>query len=461
MTIRFFGTAQRFTAFVLLVAVLTCWLGSSRSAQAQEDSIQPSLSFQGDPLELQYEEGDQWITPKVVVRNASGRSLGLEFSAVLRDSTGELLENEVPVEPEDPPVNVDPYSVTAVDLKMDVAQFEQPSKPLKGFLVVYGTETGGSATTTPEVAPDTLPVTLTKVDPRGPLLKKEYALLWGDPVDTRNWVLIIPFLVSSVVVLGAYFWFYLIPRDKLSRAERWTYAPLYGRNSGLGTGLSFVPTTSWATILTGMAALVAAFVGAQVFPTTRATLTHKDVLVLNLTFVALLFAAPAIYNVIRWRKPDVVKPSEDDKKTQPQVPVVGKEPELKGYTLTMLVASAGILGALLGQLFLVILLIHEIENVDVTDTVRWVLRIVTVAVMAYAAVYVGRGVVSTLREEVRWGTELKEYKERLEKRKTELEAKPKRTKEELKELKTIPKKIKEIEKAIKFGTRQQHRLSLP
>jgi hypothetical protein len=163
-------------------------------------------------------------------------------------------------------------------------------------------------------------------------------------------------------------------------------------------------------------------------------------LVLNLTFVALLFAAPAIYNVIRWRKPDVVKLPEDDKKTQPEVPVLGKEPELKGYALTMLVASAGILGALLGQLFLVILLIHEIVNIDVTATVRWVLWILTVAIMAYASLYVGRGVVSTLREEVRWGTELTERKEELEKRKAELKAKPRRTKEEEKELKTIPER---------------------
>jgi hypothetical protein len=76
--------------------------------------------------------------------------------------------------------------------------------------------------------------------------------------------------------------------------------------------------------------------------------------------------------------------------------------------------------------------------------------------MVYAAVYLARGVASSLREEVRWGTELKERKEALEGRKRELEAKPARTKEEEQELQMISKEIKEIEKALEFGTLQRH-----
>jgi hypothetical protein len=89
-TKRAFQVRIRLVALVLIVAVFICWSGSSRSAQAQGDPTQPSLTFLGDPLTLQLKEGEDEVSARVIVRNGSGRSLRLEFSAVMRDSMGEV-----------------------------------------------------------------------------------------------------------------------------------------------------------------------------------------------------------------------------------------------------------------------------------------------------------------------------------------------------------------------------------
>jgi formate hydrogenlyase subunit 4 len=168
---------------------------------------------------------------------------------------------------------------------------------------------------------------------------------------------------------------------------------LNGKMSALGTGLTFDPTKSWGTLLAAVATLFNAFIAAQVFPETRATFTQKDVAVLTLSFGGLLIAAPAIYNAIRWRRPKVPKKVLQDaekKPEQPQMPTSGGEVELMGYVLTLLATSAGILGALLGQLVLVVLLINEIDNTDITAAGRWLLWLLTGAAMLYAILYVAR-----------------------------------------------------------------------
>jgi MFS family permease len=443
-------------------------------------------------LALQLKEGEEEISAKVVVRNGSGRPLGLEFSAVLRDSTGELLERQISVRTEKP-ITANAYSVTPVDLEMDASQFEGSSLPLKGFLVVSGTKTDGSGKPAAEIAPGTLPVTVSKADPRPNILSKVSDVPLIGPMDSRNLVLLIPFGASLIVVGFACGLFYITKSDDEKPAERWRYAPLVGKRSGLGTGLAFSPGASWATWAAAVATLTNTFVAAQIFPATRATFTHKEVLVLSFSFAVLLLAAPAIYNGLRWSEPNIPKKrSQDDKETgQPQAPQLGKELELKGYALTLLASSAGILGALLGQLLLLIFLVNEVENVDMPPTIRWLLWLLIGLVMVYSAVYVIRGVLSSLREEVRWGKELEKRKNSLEtqrhtellewrltrkalrQRRTELRRKVPRTAKEKEELREIRKKLRaipgvfknieeeqaEIAKALEFGT-DQRRMSL-
>jgi MFS family permease len=452
----------RLAAITLLVVTLTCWLVGSHSAQAQEDPTPPSLSFQGDPLTLQVTEEqlkaeNEQITPKVVVRNGSGKSVELKFSTVLRNSSEEALEKEINVEPTETTI-VDPYSVTAVDLEMDAAQFKELSFPLKGFLVVSATKTDGSSAELPEVAPGTLSMTLNKVAPRPALLKKEYG-----PVDTRSAILIAPFLISTLVIGLSYFWFrYNQPRGR-------KYVRLIGKMSALGTGLNFDPTKSWGTLLAGVATLFNAFIAAQVFPETRATFTQKDIAVLSLSFGGLLFVSPAIYAAIRWRRPYVpTKVSQDDQKKleQPKMPTSAEDAELQGFVLTLLATSVGILGALLGQLFLVVLLINEIENIDVTAMGRWLLWFLTGALMLYAILYVARGIISCLRAEARWGLRLREQRKALaldiltlRRQRRNLEQKPRRTSAEMEMVKSITKeleakreKMSELKEQQKGGT---------
>lgn len=454
--IRPLEAVLRLAAFSLLIAtVLVLLLASNRSVQAQEDSDQPSLNFLGDPLALQFKEGDKEIPARVTVRNGSGRSVELNFSTVMRQSTETRFDAVVNPAPGEPTA-VGPNSVTAIDLEMKTDQIEELSLPLTGFLVVSGTAKNDADDKVTEIAPGTLPVTLSKIAPRPALLKSEYG-----SVDTRSLVLIVPFLISAIAVAFSYRWFSRHTEDGQ------VYAPLLGEKSALGTGLSFDPTKSWATLLTGVAALLTAFRGALVFPETRALFTDKDITVLALSFAGLLFVGPAVYNGLRWREVPKKRPPDDEKKpAQSQVPTLGGEMELKGYVVTLLVASATILGALLGQLALIFLLIYEIENANVTTMIRWVLWILTVAGVVYAILYVARGIIWCLREEVRWGHELREEGEKivkqiaeLRKGRRELEQKARRTREQLEKLENIRKELRvkreelnDLRKQLKAGT---------
>ena len=439
MSIRPYETLLQGKTLALLVfAVLVSLLGSSGFAQAQGDPAQLPLSFPGDPLTLHLKEGEEEIPARVTIRNGSSRSVELEFSTVMRESTGTKFVAEAKPKP-DEPTSVRPKSVAAFDLEMEAGQFEGLALPLQGFLVVSGTEIDGSGGTLGELAPATLPVTLNKVAPRPALLKTEYG-----PVSTRTLVLFVPLLISAIAVALSYRWF-------LSRTEDGrVYAPLFGERSALGTGLSFDPAKSWATVVAGVAALLTAFAGAQVFPETRALFTSKDVSVLALSFGGFLFVGPAIYNGIRWRNVPKVPPLDGEKKPgQPQVPTLGGEMELKGYVSTLLVTSTVILGALLGQLVLVFLLINEIDNANVTTTVRWTLWILTGASMVYTILYVAKGIVSCLRAEVRWGQELQEARTtlaqeivKLRRQRSDLERKARRTKEQSEKLESIRKDMR-------------------
>jgi hypothetical protein len=81
----------------------------------------------------------------------------------------------------------------------------------------------------------------------------------------------------------------------------------------------------------------------------------------------------------------------------------GKEPGPPGSVLALLATSAGILGALLGQLTLAFVLVNEIENLDVTGANRLLLWAIVGLSMLYACFYVSKGVWTVLREEERWG----------------------------------------------------------
>lgn len=434
------GTGLRLAVFALLLAALICWSGSSYPAWAQTDSAQQSdpaqqsLDLIGEPLHLQLKEGEEEIPVEAVVRNNSGRDLDLKLSAVVRDS-GEGEPTKVTIELGGS-TSVGPYSVTAVDRNLKAAQLEDLVLPLKGILVVAGTEKGGSVA--PQIAPGTLPITVSKVDPRGALLPAEINVPRVGLVDMRNVLLFVPFVVSLGVIMSACIWFYFGPSDNWSRTDRRKLAPLIGKRSAFGTGLSFDPGKSWAALLTGVAALLTSFTALQVLP---ATFTQTEVAVLALSFGGILIVAPAVYNGLRWRKPFVPKKEPQDGKQapeQPQAPKIDKELELSGYASTLLVSSAGILGALLGQLILVFLLIHEIENAHVTDTGRRVLWILTGAVMVYASVYVVRGTVSCLQEQAAW-------RERLEHRRKELERQLNDAKQRIDELNRQIRALRERE----------------
>jgi predicted nuclease with TOPRIM domain len=101
----------------------------------------------------------------------------------------------------------------------------------------------------------------------------------------------------------------------------------------------------------------------------------------------------------------------------------------------------------------VLSLINDTEDTDITAIGRYVLWILVYAAMVYATLYTARGVVSCLRDDVRWGEELVDRRSKLEQRRTELEQKPNRTAEENKELAAIPEELEEIRKELAADTR--------
>jgi hypothetical protein len=369
-------------------------------------------------LNLKLEDGKDTIPVGVAVRNSSDREVELEFTAEMRDSEGDKQTITIPSNE-----SIEAHSVAQVDLEISRDQLE--SLPLKGFLVASDARKKAEE----KVAPGTLPITVSESDPRPAMFAREYDVPLVGPVDTRNLMLLVPFMVSLLVVAGSCVWFYFSPLKRLKSEkrlgygarlkQRWDLAPLIGRRSALGTGLAFDPSKSWATIVTGIGTLSGLFVAAQVFPEIRPTLTQKDVLVLSLFFGGMIFVAPATYNVLRWRKPFVPEKRTKDGKQdsvpqQEQAPKLDKELELKGYALSLAASSAGILGALLGQLALVVLLINEIDNAYITVTARTVLWSLAVVAVVYAIVYVARGFFSCLHQQAAWRDPLEQRRKELE-----------------------------------------------
>jgi hypothetical protein len=401
------------TLVVLAAVALLC----SSPAPAHENPARPTLSLLGDSLNLKLEDGKDTIPVGVTVRNSSDRKVDLEFTAEMRDSEGDPHTIKIPSNK-----SIEAHSVAQVDL--DISRDQLESLPLEGFLVA----SDARKKVEEKVTPGTLPITISESDPRPAMFAREYDVPLVGLVDTRNLLLFVPFVFSLAVVGAGCVWFY-ISWSKRSDSEkqlgylkrvrqRWDFAPLIGQKSAFGTGLAFDPSKSWATIITGIVTLSAAFVGAQVFPEIRPTLTQKDTLVLSLFFGAVIFVAPATYNVLRWRRPFVPKKRSQDGKQDPapqqaQAPKLDKEPEFKGYALPLALASAGILGALLGQLALVILLINEIDNAFITDTGRLVHWFLAAAAVVYAIVYVARGYFSCLQEQAMWRESLEREKNEL------------------------------------------------
>jgi hypothetical protein len=255
------------------------------------------------------------------------------------------------------------------------------------------------------VASGTLPLTL-KLEP-----KTRTAAL----KDPYNLSLFIPFLVSIVVVFVSYF-AYLAHFFIRRRPER-DYLPVFWRKGEFGTGLGVDFTKSWATLITAVAGLLTALKGAEIFPEVHKGFTEDEIATMALVVGGLLIIAPAVYNGIRWRKPDIpeellqaIEEEERKKSPLPKAFVLNKEFELSGYLFTLLLASAVVLGALLGQLLLTWFLITEIEAAAISVLARRLLQVVTVIAALYAIVYVVSGVISNLNEKVRWETDLEKWR---------------------------------------------------
>ena len=349
----------------------------------------PSLSLLGDPLEIEFEEGKNEASEKAILRNGSGIPTDVEFATALKDSDGVVQS----VKPQT--IRLEPYEVKPVELTFEAKDL---SEAVEGILVAKAS--GGEE----RIASGTLPLTL-KPEP-----KARTATL----KDPYNLSLVLPFLISGVVVFGSYF-AYLEHFRRCRQNER-AYIPLFWRKSEFGTGLGVDFSKSWATIIATVAALLTAFRGAEIFPEARQGFTEDEIATLALVVGGLLFIAPAVYNVIRRRKPSIpeallreIEQEERKKSPLPKAPVLNKEFELAGYLFPLLLASAIVLGTLLGQLLIVWFLITEIEPAAISVLGRTLLRIVTIAGALYATVYVVSGIFSNLNEKVRWEKDLDEW----------------------------------------------------
>jgi hypothetical protein len=429
----------------LLLLALVFWAGSGRAGWAQEDMGEdtPSLRFLDAPLALKVSSEDDAKDVYVYVHNGSGLSTDLVFSTRLRDVKGETREVELDPVGFDPkgPKDVHPRSVTSAHLQINADQVRRLALPLKGFLVVSGVEESKPGERVAEVAPGTLQLTITSYEPRQAWLQGAFLL------GSRSRVLFAPFVVSALVVMGTYIAF----RIKENKAK--DYCPLIGHTKALGTGLAFDPSKSWATLLTGLATVVTLFAGATFIPETRVMFTKNDVLVLSLTFGTLLAVAPMIYNGRRSLQASLQaivsgRGSGGDGAAAPS-----KAPGSPGSVLALLATSAVILGALLGQLTLAFVLVNEIENLDVTDANRLLLWTIVVLGAGFACSYVSKGVWTVLREEVRWGEELRNKKDKLVAKLRRIDLKDKVLEKLVKD--RIRKEIAEIDKQQDLGTRSR------
>lgn len=404
-----------------------------------------SLTFLDEPLALDFKQGDK-IPIQVAVRNDSSRSIELKFAAILRDSKGK--RHMVSWKQE---TRVKPFSVALVDLKVGSKKLKGFPSPLKGIFVGSGTESVSNEKL--KVPSATLPITLTRTDPRPKLLDEELNLPWFGPSKTLNWILFTPFLISLVIVSITYGMYRVLQGRKEGGG---TFVPLLG---GMGTGLSLDFSKSWATLFTVAGGLFTTVTGAALFPETRATFTGNEIAVLSLSFGTLLIVAPVLYNSLRWHTPEPLEELPADPTKEPKAPdrpQLGKEPEAEGYIGTLLIASALVSGALTGQLVLAFLLINEIENVDTTTPIRLLLFLLVVGAGLYTLGYTASGVVSSLREKVKWEKKRNEWKTKLDewrKKKAERDeaartANAKAAQEEEESLRTIHRDLVEIRKEL-------------
>jgi NADH:ubiquinone oxidoreductase subunit 6 (subunit J) len=107
--------------------------------------------------------------------------------------------------------------------------------------------------------------------------------------------------------------------------------------------LIFGEKASWASMTTVVAAIFTAFTAATIYPEERPYFSKEEMAGFILFFAVLLGFAPVVYNFARREKAVVAKD---------EAASIAKEPHVQGYVWTFLVASALILGALLGSVCL-------------------------------------------------------------------------------------------------------------
>lgn len=106
-------------------------------------------------------------------------------------------------------------------------------------------------------------------------------------------------------------------------------------------------TTSWASTLTAVGALLGSILAAGVLPDETQRLSNAAFAGLNLFFGLLIPVAPLVYNATRG-------PKDTDAAT-------GKQPQYQGYVWSFLLASAITLWAVLGELATIFLLLAEMQ----------------------------------------------------------------------------------------------------
>lgn len=187
-------------AFAILLV-----LAIGHSVQAQDED--QSLEILNDSVSSTLDKAKTEFDAKVYVRNASDLSADdlngvLKFSVVARSSDKNIIEPSVTIEPRSSAASgpgaassgsgvLKPYSVVPVNLKIAAGS----EKSFSGYLVVSSKE--GNA-----VEPGTTPLELKKPIARGDDLK---GWRWFPPFYGPSWILFIPFVAASAVVIISYF----------------------------------------------------------------------------------------------------------------------------------------------------------------------------------------------------------------------------------------------------------------
>jgi hypothetical protein len=384
-----FGAGFRLVALGLLVATVLCWQGSSRPALAQAES----LNFVGDPLKLQIKKGEEEIPVKVTVRNSSDRKIDLKFSAKVRDSEG----NPQPVIKIPTDASVKRYSVTRVDLtiaKDDAIPKDdasRPSMPLKGFLVVSDEQK--------KVAPGTLPVTLTepKVLPAN-ILGISFEVPWLVVVAVAPGVLALLLVIfdSRKVIFNTF-----RRKDKRNPTTPRLFSTL-----GTGLALKFGEGGSWAAVVVVVAAILQAFTAAAVYPEERAYFSAQQMAGFVLFFAVLIGFAPFLYNAFRFKQKDALADPKSVAKPLKKAPEANlSEPatdtQRQGYVLTLLMTSALVIWALIGQLSVAFLLVLQIESTTMPVTTKVLLESILILSGLYAIYYAWTSIHETLERKLK------------------------------------------------------------